>query len=65
MVPGVSSGGNELSKAGGQGGETVLVQIGETKINMGRREAKEGTIQELANSISEGCQGPYSGQAGA
>ncbi len=41
MVPGVSSGGNEVSEAGGQGGETVLVQIGKIKINMGRREAKD------------------------
>ena len=31
----------------------MLVQISEIKINSGRREAKEGDIRELANSISE------------
>ena len=31
----------------------MLVQISEIKINTGRREAKEGDIRELANSISE------------
>ncbi|MDE6590635.1 MAG: ParB N-terminal domain-containing protein, partial [Oscillospiraceae bacterium] len=31
----------------------MLVQISEIKINAGRREAKEGDIRELANSISE------------
>lgn len=40
-------------KAGGQGGETVLVQISEIKINPGRREARTEDIRELADSISE------------
>ena len=40
-------------EAGGQGGETVLVQISEIKINPGRREAKTEDIRELADSISE------------
>lgn len=40
-------------KAGGQGGETVLVPISEIKVNPGWREARTEDIRELADSISE------------
>ena len=45
MAPRDSCGENDLSKAGGEGGESVLVEISEIKINAGRREAKEGDIR--------------------
>ena len=41
------------NRAKSHGGEIMLVQISEIKINAGRREADQESVQELADSISK------------